>query len=413
MFMKLRILSIILSLALITVFIASCNVVSPIDVRADTEIEAQGKNADSEFVSSMADFSSLLLNKVANKDENTFISAYSVISALALVANGADNNTKAQFEKVFGCDIDKLNSYLYSFNEKLQSDEKVEVDIANSVWVNEPKLSLYDEYLARVYAYYNSSVYRENFATDDTLNKINKWCSDNTDGMIKEILKDLNPDAVMVLLNAIFFDAKWEKQYQSFNLTDGNFNNYDGSKSKASYLNSTEHNGFVGDNYTGAIKYYEGRKFAFAVLLPDEKTDVYDFAESITGEKYLEIMNGATNKYDFSLKLPKLEIEFEQEIKDTLMSMGILDAFGGDADFTKIGKPTSGKIFISKVTHKTKLELNEAGTRAAAVTSIEMRNTAFMPGEVIDVVLDRPFVFYIIDTETNVPIFSGIVNNLK
>ena len=108
-----------------------------------------------------------------------------------------------------------------------------------------------------------------------------------------------------------------------------------------------------------------------------------------------------------------MEIEFEEEINPQLINMGIVDAFTGKADFTKLGECKDGNIYISRVRHKTRLEVNEEGTRAAAVTSIEMRATSAGPREGIDVILDRPFILYIVDKETNMPLFSGIVNNLK
>jgi len=169
-----------------------------------------GKSADDVFIENMADFSMKLFKKSLNDKENSLISPLSVMLALAMTANGADRETLVQMEKLLGGGIplDELNEYLFKYVKGLPNESKSKLSIANSVWLRENSEADQD-FLQKNADYYGAAAYKAAF-DDGTIKDINKWIKTNTDGMIGNILNEINPNSVMYLINAIVFDAEWK-----------------------------------------------------------------------------------------------------------------------------------------------------------------------------------------------------------
>lgn len=415
----LRIISLALSVVILSLNVCSCALFKngPLVVKAGDIVKPVGKKADTVFKKSLYDFSIELLKKSVENDKNIFISSYSLISALALLYNASENETKAQFEKLLGMDIDTLNSYLYQFNSSLieRNSNDVSLSIANSIWVNKNRINVNEVYLQKTMGYYKADIYREDFTDPSLVNKVNNWCYENTGHMIKKILDSVDANAIMYLMNAIFFDAKWEDQYESNQVSSRDFYNYDGTISNIKFMNSKESEGFVSDDksYVGVKKDYKNGEYSFVAILPSEGTDIYDFVNTLDGKKYEEIFE---NRFygDVYAKIPKMKIEYEYNLEDILSNMGLDLAFNQEkADFSSLGK-SNGNIFVSEVKQKTALEVDEKGTKAAAITIIGMKATAVAPSEdYLEVILDRPFVLLIVDNNTNIPLFTGVINNMK
>ena len=373
-----------------------------------------GKEADANFIGSMAEFSIELFKKSITDKENSLVSPLSVTLALAMTANGADNNTLSQMERLLGGDIplSELNEYLYSYAKGLTNEEKSRLEIANSIWFRDGEdssgyLFIEDEFLQKNADYYGASAFKSAFDSQ-TITDINNWVKTNTDGMIDRILDEITDELLLVLLNAIMFDAEWQSVYFKENVRNGEFTDIGGVVRNVDFMHSTE-NRYLDDGMaTGFIKPYSGGAYSFAALLPNEGVSIEDYIDSLTGEGFLETISGA-HRAIVNASMPKYEYEYEIELNDALIALGIPDAFGMYiADFSKMGMWGENSLYISQVLHKTFISVDELGTKAGAVTMVAIApGSAANPEEPKVVRLDRPFVYAIIDNATNLPIFIG------
>lgn len=351
-----------------------------------------------------ADFALRLFRENAPGSGNMMISPISVLTAMAMTANGARGDTLTQMEKAFGLSIDEVNRYLADYIRSLPDDKDAGLGMANSVWLRDSDgFAVKEEFLQTNADYYGAGVFKAAFDSD-TLRDINEWVEKNTDGMIKDILNDIPEDAMMYLINAVAFDAKWQERYEKDKVDDGIFTTEDGQEQTVKMMYSTE-NGYLEDeNARGFLKYYEGGDYAFAALLPDEGVSVADYAATLTGEKLMSILDNAVYG-KVSAGLPEFESEYSVEMSKALQSMGIEDAFDGEkADFSGI---SDSGLMISRVLHKSYISVDAQGTKAAAATVVETRETSEAPDDTHTVILNRPFIYMIIDCAGNMPLFIG------
>lgn len=360
------------------------------------------------------DFAVRLFQQSAEEGKNTLISPLSVLSALAMTANGAERQTLSQMEEVFGLSIAELNEYLYAYTKALPAADKYKLSIANSIWFKDDKsFTVKPEFLQANADWYDAGLYKAPF-DNSTLRDINKWVEENTDGMIKDILDSIPEEAVMYLVNALAFDAEWKNIYYENQVHDGVFTKEDGTEQGVELMYSTEHQYLADTNAAGFLKYYAGQKYAFAALLPDQGISVEEYVASLTGEKLAGILTNPEG-VQVNAAIPKFEGEYSVEMSEMLRAMGITDAFDDTvADFSGIGSSTDGNLCISCVLHKTFIAVDEKGTKAGAATVVEMKNESAMmkPEEIKSVYLDRPFVYMLIDCEANLPVFIGTVMDI-
>lgn len=343
------------------------------------------------------------------KDKNILISPLSIISALGMTANGADGQTKTQMEQVFGTDVDTLNDYLYAYITGLPNTKDNQINLANSIWIRDNNgLKVKSDFLKTTKTYYDSQVYQAPF-DNKTKNQINEWVKKETDGMIPKILeKAPSKEAVMYLVNALSFDGKWEEPYRDFQLEDGIFTTQSGEKQDISFMNDTLWGYIRLENAGGFSKSYRGGQYEFVALLPDKDITMEEFLKTLDGEKLMQSLKNRQPK-SVQTKLPKFSTEYSSKLNDSLKALGMGDAFSPEkADFSKMASSKQGNIYINDVIHKTKIEVNEKGTKAAAVTMVEMNQEAAMEEEEPEkIYLDRPFFYMIVDTEQNFPVFMG------
>ncbi|MDD2283047.1 MAG: serpin family protein [Eubacteriales bacterium] len=402
----------ILLLATITLNLTACAPsVQAADLMAGISGKTvQGKSADAKFIGNTADFSLDLFKKTSNEEKNSLISPLSVLLALAMTANGADKQTLSEMEAVLGGDIglEELNEYLYSYVKNLPNDKKSKLTVANSIWFREDnnRLTVEKDFLQKNADYYNAAAYKSPF-DGQTLKDINNWVKENTDGMIDKILDQIDDDAVMYLINAIVFDAEWETVYNKANITEDSFTTIDGSKQMADFMHSEENIYLDDGRATGFIKPYAGNKYSFVALLPNEEIAIGEYIDMLSGEGFLQTIDGAINT-TVSAALPKFSYDYKIQMNDALKAMGMPTAFSAaEADFNKLGQSSRGNIYIGEVLHKTFIQVDELGTRAGAVTKVEMKDEAYI--ETKAVVLNRPFVYAIIDNASKLPVFIGTV----
>ena len=379
-------------------------------VKANT---VTGKVADDAFAQSQMRLAVELFRSsvLESKDENVLISPLSIQLALAMTANGADGNTKAEMEALLGGEIslENLNEYLYSYVNNLPSAEKYKLQIANSIWFrdDEGRLQVEKDFLQKNANYYGAQAYKAAF-DDQTLKDINNWVKDHTDGMIDSILDQIDEDAVMYLINALVFDAEWQHVYDKSDVYKGKFTNIGGMEKQVDMMHSEESVYLQDENAIGFMKPYSGSKYNFAVLLPNEGVDVYEYIAGLTGESLMETLSTPQLSMVMAT-LPKFSYEYELTMNDVLKELGMPSAFSGDtADFSKMAHSSRGNIYIGDVLHKTFISVDELGTKAGAVTKVQM-NDESAPMSEWAVTLNRPFVYMIIDNETMLPIFIGTV----
>ena len=359
----------------------------------------------------VTDFAVRLFQHCLEEEENTLISPVSVLTALAMTANGADGETLSQMETVFGIPSKELNGYIRDYMAQLPEEDTYKLSMANSIWFkdDEELFQVNPDFLQTNANYYGADVYKAPF-DETTLDEINGWVKNKTDEMIPTILDRIPEDAIMYLVNALAFDAKWQEPYEDFQVREDRiFIKEDGTEVEATMMNSEEYSYLEDELTTGFIKYYDDRAYAFVALLPNEGVSVSEYVASLTGQHLREMLSNPEGVTVYA-SLPKFESEYDVEMSDVLKEMGMPNAFDWQlAEFPHIGTVSDGlNIVISRVIHKTFISVTENGTRAGAATVVEMR--AEGAAEIVEykeVVLDRPFVYMLIDCENDIPLFIG------
>ena len=235
--------------------------------------------------------------------------------------------------------------------------------------------------------------------------------------MIPSILSEnsLTPDMAAVLLNAVSFKAEWQEQYKKKDIKQETFRCYDGSEKETDFLIGEESCYLSDDNAVGFMKSYSrssGKEdYRFIAILPDEDIGIDEYIANMDDSTISELVDSRTYS-TIETKIPKFGFDCTYSLENQLKAMGIVSAFGGNADLS--GMFDSYNTAISEVIHKTHIKLDENGTEAAAVTEISIKVTAIMPREPLErIVLDRPFIFVIYDMNNSVPIFIGTVCDIK
>jgi len=380
-------------------------------------VEAQKVTVSSqpeEYGPVMTDFAFRLFKNGYKNGENQLISPLSVISALGMAANGAQNETLKEMEDVLGVEHETLNHYLKAFVTNKYKTWENKFTIANSIWFDEGRLgkgTVQRDFLQTNADYYEADLYELKF-NRDAKDRINEWVSEKTDGKIPKMLEDnISDETVMFLVNALSFDADWESPYSEKAVHEEKFITENGSERNAEFMYSREYAYIEDENTTGFVKYYNGRRYAFVALLPNEGIKMSDYVSSLDGQKIENLLKNI-DESPVNTKTPKFNVDYSIELKDTLETMGMKLAFDQyKADFYGIAHPTPYPLYIGRVLHKTFFRIDEKGTSAGAATMIDV----VFEGEISDietkepytVYLDRPFVYMLIDCKSNTPFFIG------
>jgi serpin B len=335
-----------------------------------------------------------------DKNENIVISPYSAGVALSMLAEGAEGQTKEEFNKA-------LNDCLFKA-EDLGGNDTVIVNSVNSLWVDD-NFSIRNRYLFLLDKDYDALATTLNFGDPATVQAINNWCSEHTNGKIKDIIDRLGAGDVMVLANALYFNAPWLNPFDSNLTTKADFNGSKGQTkvdmmSRKGYMNYAE---FQGCQLVELP--YEGGRYSMFVLLPAEGMDINEAVEYLSEDLYNEAMKALEPK-EVLLRMPKAKVETSLLLNETLQSMGIKSAFTSAADFKGISE--MGPLVLDQVKQKCYVEISEKGTEAAAVTVAQIRLTSARPSSYVKMTVDRPYIFFIVDTQNSNVMFAGRVMNL-
>lgn len=361
----------------------------------------------------VTDFSIRLFKASEQKGKNTLISPLSVMYAMSMTANGAHNQTLSQIESTFGMSIDELNLYLYSYTNSLPNNDKNGLSIANSIWFsNNASFSVKRDFLQTNANYYGADIYKAPF-NQQTCNDINNWVKVKTHDMIPKVIDELQPDDLMCLFNAIAFEGEWMLAYEDKQIKTGNFTTEEGTKQKAEFMYDIDSYYIEDDNATGFIKPYKDERYAFVALLPRENVSISNYIASLDGKKISSLLENYQHACVHTA-IPKFETTFNIKMVEALKSVGITDAFDfKKADFSDIGTSKDGNLYISNVIHKTHISVDEKGTKAAAATGIMVAGGSAEPQKEVQVYLDKPFVYMIIDKNNNLPLFMGTLMSVN
>ncbi|MCI9241181.1 serpin family protein [Oscillibacter sp.] len=372
-----------------------------------------GAELKEEDAAALAEFSLELL-KETWKGENALTSPLSVLCALGMTANGARGGTLEQMEAVLGLPVEELNGLLAAWAADLPREKDCRVELANSVWVRDDGSFEADrDFLETAAGWYQAEVFASPFDAA-AVRDINSWVDKHTRGMIPEILDELGDTTMLVLVNALALEAEWEEIYEDIDVReDAIFTKEDGAEQPAALMYSSEGYYLKDEGAQGFLKFYKGGRWAFAALLPDEGTALEDYLNSLTGARLRQVLAGAEETLVYAA-IPKFKSAYGVELNDALKSLGMTDAFDmGRADLSGLGVSEMGPLFISRVLHKTYISVDEKGTQAGAATAVLADSGGTAPGTVPEVYLERPFLYMLVDTETSLPAFIGVVTAME
>ena len=358
------------------------------------------------------DLSIKIFQKAASTKENSMISPTSILMAMSMAENGAAGETKKQMEAAFGMSTGALNQWIQAWSAvqpQNDADSKSRMNVANSVWYNNSgAFELNPTYQRTLQDVLKAEVRGGDFS-GSTVKAINSWCSRNTYGMIDKIVDELSPAQQAVLINAVAFEDQWNKQYQKSQIKKENFTDENGKKKKASLMYSEEETYCQDDLATGFLKTYSSG-YRFVAILPNEGVSVAEYLKQMDGESFAAFVDSGQHAVVHAV-LPAFKSEYKTgALPKIFRQMGMEDLFdAAAADLSGMGTCSGQNLYVDEILHKTYIDVNREGTRAAAVTGVMVRTTALNPEPVREytVRLDRPFLYAIIDVYTGTPVFLG------
>ena len=351
--------------------------------------------------------------KEINKTENgnIFISPLSISMALGMTNNGAAGTTAEAMQNTLGLtglSNQEINeSYQSLIDLLINIDPKVIFQLANSIWYRNT-ITFEETFLNLCKTFFNAQVTGLDFNDPGAPAIINAWVDNNTNGKIKEIIKSINPLTVMYLINAIYFKGTWTYEFKEENTKDDEFTLSDGSKLPCKMMTqSNDFQYYENPDFQAIELPYGDEHISMVVFLPKPGKKIDDLIEDFSSENITVWINNLSKKGGI-IELPKFKFDYKITLNDVLSLLGMEIAFDQyNADFTNMYK--EGGLYISKVGHKTFVEVNEEGTEAAAVTYVVMSaiSVGGPPPPDFTMRVNRPFIFIIRETGSNTILFIG------
>jgi len=377
-----------------------------------TPYEMQFTEKSVEVIQGSNSFGVELFKAVALDDENVnlMLSPLSASTALTLLLNGCDGETYTQIRDMLGFENmtnDQINeAYQSLVTQLLAADHEVNLALANAVWYRND-FDVYQTYLDNLETNFDAHIQGLDFSSPSALQTMNRWASDNTNGKIPQVLTEISPDAVMFLMNALYFKGIWSEQFKVEDTYNAPFTVEIGN-----VINTPTMHGMIpskvyfGNEYSALEMYYGRKNFSMIIILPN--SGLTEFMGDLTPELWEDVSGNlslSSAMGDVYVSLPKFSFEYEKRLNDQLMALGMTDAFNGSlADLSKIA---DASIFVSFVKQNTFVEVNEEGTEAAAVTTIGIELTS--AGDPLEFNVNKPFIFAIREQTSNTLLFLGKV----
>ncbi|MDE5422784.1 serpin family protein [Ancylomarina sp. DW003] len=346
-----------------------------------------------------------------NSSDNMMISPVSISLALAMTYNGAEGETKTAFENTLHLEDlsrDQINIIYQNLQNYLKkTDSKVQMNIANSIW-SKQGTNVEEKFKTNINEFYNAEFRIEDFSNPATLDAINNWVEQNTEGKIQNILGRIPDNAFMYLINAIYFKGIWTNSFDTKDSYSGEFTDEKEGVSQVDYMTAEmDINYFNNDLFTAIELPYGDKDYAMIIFLPNENKKVRDIIDELNDSNWKYWMD-SFSVLGLNVHLPKFKFGYKEELNSILTDLGMGNAFSNAANLSGISKDV--QLQISKVIHQSFIEVNEKGTEAAAATVVEIVNTS-VGGEPRTIHINKPFFFVIKEKQTNSIVFMGDVKN--
>ena len=361
-----------------------------------------------------------LMREVSKENSgNMVISPLSVAYMMGMLNDGANGSTSQEIKHALCFDNHDTKSINEFFGNLMTNaplvDEEVELGIANMLLSNKSVGAEFNgQFSANMKGYYQADVECMEFSkADEVLGHVNNWCAESTKGMIPQILdySGINPSDIAILLNSVYFKAKWLHGFEEEYTTQQDFTTADGKKVKVPMMAQISPFEYYKDESVQAVRLpYGNDKYGMILLLPAVETmSINELLNTLTAEHWKQLMAGM--QYEtVMLQMPRFEVSMEQEMTHPLMAMGVKAAFSSsNADFSGMMEASSIKLFISLMKQKTRIEVDEKGTMAASVTLSYV--TTGKPG--VEFLVNRPFLFTITERNSNIIVFIGKISRDK
>ena len=358
------------------------------------------------------------LYNLCDDDKNLFYSPYSIGSAFAMVDMAAGGETKEGIEKALSIsDLDELKERIKEFRERENTDTAKLTNVS-SVWLDKSlKLSenVDETFIEPAKLYFGGSVESADFEgnLDEAKSQISEWVSKNTEDMISDYEPIVSEVTKADIINAIYFYGEWESKFAADRTVEGaDFRGLDAAQSVSMMNQSRMYLKYLADEQgmtAAALPYADSAVEMDVIMTADEADKLSDVWKLVDKDSFFAALDNSPESTIDHLSLPKFTMdETYENLKDQLIGLGMDVAFSDDADFSGL----SDEIKISNVAHQAKLEVDEEGSRAAAVTEIMLEALGAAQGPTIEFIVDRPFIFVIRDVDSGVILFTGRVNNL-
>ncbi len=362
---------------------------------------------------------SIFKNTVAfdNEHENIIISPLSISMALAMTLNGAKGQTYTDMRDALylnGMETEEINEAFRSLIDLLVTvDPEVAMKIANSIWHSD-QFDVNQEFAGKMQTYFGAEMNAINFLDPDAPNTINQWVADKTEGLITELLDEIDEDRIMYLINALYFKGDWLRQFDKNDTRRDNFRLESGESIQVDMMSqqglfATHFN--YDENVQMIELPYGDSLFSMSILMPaDPNTPIDRFIDEKVHANNLARWrsNLSVDMRESTIELPKFELEYEIEYSSILKAMGMEIAFTPHtADLSGLSEQGQNNLYLDEVIHKVFIRVDEEGTEAAAVTSVGVMPTSMPP----QMIVDRPFVFIIHERESGANLFMGKVKN--
>ena len=344
--------------------------------------------------------------------ENLLWSPINAYIGLALITELTDGASRQQILDLFGArDIDALRQQVGAIWESAYNDNGHEIStLANSLWL-ENGLNYRQDTMDNIAYYYYASVYQGDLGSQKINNAIGAWINNNTGGFLKKSTSNVNlsPDTILALYSTIYFQAKWQDEFSASKNTQDTFHAPNGDKT-VTFMNKklAQMNYYYGDKFSAvALSLKNGSRMWF--ILPDEG---YTTVDVLADGQYMQMVlqqDWENEKWmKVNLSVPKFDVNSTMDLKGGLQEMGVTDVFNeGAANFSEITGDVP--IFLTAANQSVRVQIDEEGVKAAAYIEFPGATSPAPPEEIIDFILDRPFIFAI--TTDNIPLFMGTVNN--
>lgn len=405
-----------ISLLLITALLGAAGIREPIYPRPASSVTTE---TNQEILTrSVQQFSDQLFFVETYEEKNVMLSPLSVLLALGMTTNGANGATLSSLLDLLipnGGTLQQFNAANKHYLASITQLNDVELSIANSLWLNK-KMNFDQAFLSKTKDVYHASAKSLDFSARSSLTSINSWVSDATRGTIKTILDSLDPEALMYLINAVYFKGDWKIPFTKESTYKENFFTEDMVIS-APFMHQTAHLPYAKALDAQILMMnYTNERFALLAILPSEFTDLGSWLASqkeqggFTQRMFAAVESLQSNRMELSL--PKFEASYTKSLVDDLKQLGMNDPFDASkADFSLMSESRGKDLVIGEVLHKSFIRVDEKGSEAAAVTSIMMKATSMPYREELQLSFDRPFFYAIIDKQAKIPLFMGILAN--